>query len=264
MKKVFAIVLVLILSLALAQVALSEPVAEPATELAEKDKRIAELEAQLAQLAEKLDALTATPEPTPDPEPEIIPEPEPYEALKKGSKGEAVKKLQSRLIVLKYLTGTADGGYGEKTAQAVTDFQKADGMAPTGIADSSTQERLFGESAKENPDPPFDPSAFKKLNYKAVARDPDAYSYELVFFSGKVIQVLEGDEGEASEYRIATKGSYDDIIYVIYTRPEGASRILEDDRVTVYGMCLGVISYESTMGGTITIPAAMASRIELK
>ncbi len=173
-----------------------------------------------------------------------------------------MKAIQQRLIDLKYLAGSADGGYGDKTAQAVTDFQKAAKMTPTGIADSATQARLFADDALENPEPPFDPSSYEKLNYKAVARDPDAYEFKSIKFSGKVIQVIEGDA--AINYRIATKGSYDDVVLVEYVRPEGASRILEDDKVTVYGICTGVYTYTSTMGGAITIPSAIATRIELK
>lgn len=190
------------------------------------------------------------------------PAPDPYKTYEKGSKGEGVKAIQERLIELKYLTGKADGGYGDKTAAGVSAFQKVLGLTPTGIADSDTQTRLFGSNAPVNPEPPFDPSAYEKLNYKAVARDPEAYEGALISFSGTVIQVVEGDT--ETKYRISTKGSYDDIVLVGYERPAGASRILEDDKVNVYGICVGVYSYESTGGSIITIPACFAERIELK
>ena len=193
-----------------------------------------------------------------------------YTELAKGSRGDEVKSLQQRLIDLKYLTGTADGDYGNKTELAITTFQKTVDIAPTGIADPDTQTALFAEDAKENPEPPFDPSAYEKMNYKAIARDPDAYEDKKISFSGKVIQVIESEEDffgvklTYTNYRIATKGSYDDVVLVTYFRPEGASRVLEDDRVTVYGTCDGVTSYKSTMGGTITIPSCDAERVELR
>ena len=186
-----------------------------------------------------------------------------YATLQNGSKGDGVKKLQQRLIDLKYLTGKADGGYGNMSAQAVTDFQKVVGITPSGIADSETQTALFAEDAPENPNPPFDPSAYEKMNYKAIARDPDAYKLKPITFTGKIVQVMEGEDNSTT-YRIASKGSYDDVVYVEYTRPEGASRILDDDKVTVYGICAGVISYSSTMGGKITIPACLATKIDLR
>lgn len=94
-----------------------------------------------------------TPEPTPEPEPEPTPEPEPeYEALKVGSKGDAVVKLQKQLIGLGYLTGSADGVYGKGTAGAVEKFQKAEGLAVTGEADSRTQAALYAREIPFIPD----------------------------------------------------------------------------------------------------------------
>ena len=45
-----------------------------------------------------------------------------YQTLQKGSKGDDVKALQQRLIQLNYLSGTADGDFGGKTASAVELF----------------------------------------------------------------------------------------------------------------------------------------------
>jgi hypothetical protein len=39
------------------------------------------------------------------------------------------------------------------------------------------------------------------------------------------------------------------------TRPEGESRILEDDWITCYGECEGVESYTTVLGSQITIPS---------
>lgn len=191
------------------------------------------------------------------------PTPEPYKTYKKGSKGKAVTALHKRLIELKYLAGKPESSYTEKTVIAITAFQQAEGLDATGIADNDTQVKLFAEDTMENPNPVFDPSGYSKMNYKNVARNPDSFIGDLITFSGKVIQVIEGTDGE-SQYRIATSGSYEDVVLVSYTRPEGASRVLEDDKVTVYGLCLGVFSYQSTMGATITIPACLATSIEIK
>lgn len=100
----------------------------------------------------------------------------------------------------------------------------------------------------------------KHYSYKTIARSPDDYIGKDIKFSGTVVQVMEG---VISEYRIAENDDYDSIWYVQYARPEGSPRILEDDTVTVYGTCTGLISYESTMGGTISIPGAMSSIIEI-
>ena len=64
--------------------------------------------------------------------------------LRKGSKGDWVKKLQSELIALGYSCGSkgADGIYGNDTVGAVKAFQKASGLKVDGIAGPKTWEAL--------------------------------------------------------------------------------------------------------------------------
>lgn len=61
-----------------------------------------------------------------------------------------VKLVQERLVELNYLSGGADGIYGENTAKAVGMFQQASGMEVTGEADPDTQTRLFAPDAPAN------------------------------------------------------------------------------------------------------------------
>ncbi|MBQ6374788.1 MAG: peptidoglycan-binding protein [Clostridia bacterium] len=55
--------------------------------------------------------------------------------------------MQNRLIELDYLADEADGYYGENTRQAIKEFQKANGLEATGIADPSTQEKLYSDAS---------------------------------------------------------------------------------------------------------------------
>lgn len=66
--------------------------------------------------------------------------------LKQGMRGNAVYQLQQRLVELGYLSN-ADGVYGPKTYNAVTAFQKKNGLTSDGIAGSKTQNRLYSASA---------------------------------------------------------------------------------------------------------------------
>lgn len=68
-----------------------------------------------------------------------------YESLSVGSKGENVRRLQQALIDQGFLSDKADGAFGKKTAEAVSNAQKEFGMEVTGIADEALQRRLFGE-----------------------------------------------------------------------------------------------------------------------
>lgn len=185
-------------------------------------------------------------------------EAETIETLQKGSKGEAVKKLQKRLIELNYLSGSADGDYGNNTKNSVALFQKAAGLTDNGIADPETQKALFAEDAPVA-------KTYLSLNFKAISRDPGSYEGKNYKFSGKVKQVLE-EQMENYTYvamRIATKGNYDDIVYVTYLRDNSEARVLEDDRVTVYAECLGLYTYETVIGGSVTLPNFFAETVTL-
>ncbi|MBR4576128.1 MAG: peptidoglycan-binding protein [Clostridia bacterium] len=66
-----------------------------------------------------------------------------------GDNGEAVRKVQRRLIALGYLNGSADGDYGGMTKKAVAAFQKNNGLSQTGRVNSSTLTKLNSSSAKK-------------------------------------------------------------------------------------------------------------------
>ncbi len=81
------------------------------------------------------------------PEPAATSTPVPYSTLAKGAEGSAVRKLQTRLADLGYLTSEIDGNFGNKTKTAVQLFQKTAGLEVTGIADEQTQIALYAEDA---------------------------------------------------------------------------------------------------------------------
>jgi len=83
--------------------------------------------------------------PTPGAVPEVTPT-----LLKMGATGDAVRAMQSRLIVLGYLTGNADGIFGTQTARAVSNFQRTNALDPDGIAGSLTLTALYSAEAKSN------------------------------------------------------------------------------------------------------------------
>lgn len=70
-----------------------------------------------------------------------------YTELKMGDMGSDVKKLQQRLIDLKFLNDNADGYFGGNTQTAVKAFQIACGISVTGVATMEMQERLFAYDA---------------------------------------------------------------------------------------------------------------------
>lgn len=112
-------------------------------------------------------------------------------------------------------------------------------------------------------------AAFKKMcekvKYDTLARYPSDYLLKPIMYKGKVVQVME--DGNDYVLRVnVTKGSYGiyrDTVWVEYTRNSTDSgRILEDDIITFYGYGADVISYETVMGATVTIPAVLAVYID--
>ena len=73
-----------------------------------------------------------------------------YAPLRKGMSGDAVKVLQKALKELGFLSGSADGEYGAKTADAVAAFQKKNGLNDSGYADAATQQKLFEVKVKNS------------------------------------------------------------------------------------------------------------------
>lgn len=62
--------------------------------------------------------------------------------LEVGSSGSDVTKVQKKLIQFDYMTGTADGKYGEKTRDAVSWFQRRNGLTADGRVGSRTAAAL--------------------------------------------------------------------------------------------------------------------------
>jgi cytoskeletal protein RodZ len=157
---------------------------------------------------------------------------------------------------------------GDYTAETWEPFSKALEAAKTVDADASATQAEVDSAASELSSASsalkeaFKPENYAQLDYKSVARTPDDFKGKKVVLSGRVAQVVEGDT--ETDLRVATNGSYDDMVLVGFS-PDimGGTHILEDDTVTVYGTCLGTMTYTSTMGGDITIPAVAADHIDI-
>jgi len=70
-------------------------------------------------------------------------------SFSKGDYHEEIIKIQDRLISLSYYDGVADGSFGTMTEKAIKDFQGANGITQSGVADEFTLEMLFSNLAVE-------------------------------------------------------------------------------------------------------------------
>jgi peptidoglycan hydrolase-like protein with peptidoglycan-binding domain len=94
-------------------------------------------------------AATAKPAATQTPRPTATPNTANARYLKVGMSGSDVRQVQTRLIALGYLTGSADGNFGTATEAAVKAFQKQNKLWDDGIAGPDTQKALFASTAKK-------------------------------------------------------------------------------------------------------------------
>lgn len=74
-----------------------------------------------------------------------------WKRLKKGSRGDEVRILQTELKNLGYYSGKIDGIYGKGTVNAVKAFQRKNGLKADGIAGPLTQAKLYENKAQADP-----------------------------------------------------------------------------------------------------------------
>ena len=78
-------------------------------------------------------------------------------SLKNGSTGAEVTKLQKRLKELGYLSGSADGDFGDATEKAVRAFQARNGLTVDGKAGTATPTKPYSSSALKAANPTATP-----------------------------------------------------------------------------------------------------------
>lgn len=128
------------------------------------------------------------------------------------------------------------------------------------VAIKEEEERLAQEEAERKEAEEKEAQGYETgITYEQIARNPDDYIGEKLKFSGKVVQLIEGES--ENELRFAVDDDYDNMIYLAYDSSIVDQRILEDDYITIYGTSFGTITYESTMGGNITIPSVLVDNI---
>lgn len=104
----------------------------------------------------------------------------------------------------------------------------------------------------------------KNISYDSLSRTPDEYKGEYVKFSGVVLQVCSEASSSRyySTYRVATSGSYNNVVYIYVNNYGSKNRILEDDRITFYGKFDGLFTYETVLGASITIPSIRVEYVD--
>ena len=90
-----------------------------------------------------------------------------------GSSGDDVKKLQTQLKAAGFDPGGIDGIYGNKTAAAVTAYQKANNLTIDGIAGNQTLGSLYGKTTTPTVSTPITPINKPTTPTTTVSNQPD-------------------------------------------------------------------------------------------
>ncbi len=98
------------------------------------------------------------------------------------------------------------------------------------------------------------------ITYDQLARTPDDYTGKKIKFSGTVIQTMDGED--FVQIRFAVDSDYALILLGEYDKGIVPSRVLEGDVITIYGTSIGLFTYESTFGASVTIPAVSIEKID--
>lgn len=198
-----------------------------------------------------------------------------YFFIERGDKGDAVANLQQRLQQLGYYEGKITSKMDSETQRAMKLFEKANGLQNDGIASAEDQQLLFSSQviARATPTPkpvitprptpavPAEYAGYGELDYDDCARYPEKYTFKGYTFTGKVVQVL-GSRKDGYQIRLALSGE-DDVVYLFLNYDPGYG-ILEGDRLTVYAIMTGTVTYTSIWGQEITIPSATVQHLILK
>ncbi len=134
--------------------------------------------------------------PTPTPVPTLSPAEDAggYTVLRKGDKGVAVRSLQEAMIELGFLSGKADGSFGDATQKAVAAFQKKNGYPDTGLVDANLQAFLYsgkplnakGVAGKINTLSPVEGVTMKLNNTGVLVGELQERLKELGYYKGAV------------------------------------------------------------------------------
>lgn len=131
------------------------------------------------------------------------------------------------------------------------------------IENTTTEETTTSESVITTEEQPDNWADFASdITYDQLSRNPDDYEGKSIQMTGEVVQLMEGEDSNA--IRMATDDAWNDILYIEYDPSITEERILEGDKITVYGLYYGIIQYESTLSSIISVPAMYVQHIERK
>ena len=109
----------------------------------------------------------------------------------------------------------------------------------------------------------YDSTSYPRASYEDILRYPAQYNGDRMRIFGKVLQKQVSGNRVTLRVGTAGYGYYDKVFYIEYTNDGTFPSIIEDDKVTIYGICKGTKTYTTIMGGSVTIPLLQPEKIKL-
>jgi hypothetical protein len=156
---------------------------------------------------------------------------------------------------------TAIANFEEMAAAASVEQAEADKRVEAAI--QAAEKKANAEAQAEVEAKLKDPANYRTdISYDQLAQTPDAYYSQLIALSGRVLQVIQGEK--SSQMLVAVDDMEGAVIFLEYQSNIIGSGISENDLIKFYGMAAGTISYDSSLGETLTVPAAFVNMLELQ
>ena len=113
--------------------------------------------------------------------------------LQTGDKGEEVKKAQTLLKAYGFYTGSLDGVYGPRTARAVENFQKVNGLTVDGKIGPKTNAVLTSGGAAHNTENLSDNPTAADASQTAAIKSAQTLLKKYGYYAGKINGQLDDD-----------------------------------------------------------------------
>lgn len=131
--------------------------------------------------------------------------------------------------------------------------------------DSEPKQEQTQTQDKEESKPKEDITEYKKsckeIAYNDILRKPDYYDGSRCKVVGIVSQAIEGFLNSVTLYIEDEDGNKWECFY---TYSEGATHILADDKIMVYGECEGTTNATTLLGDTVTLPSVTVKYVVMR
>lgn len=141
----------------------------------------------------------------------------------------------------------------DKVKQAEADAKAEEERLAKEKADAEEKARLEKEKAERYE---------TGITWEDIARDKDGLLGSYVRLSGKIIQVIDGED--VIQCRLAVNDDYNKVVLVEIQKDRLDQNLLEDDRITIEGMSMGNMQYTTVMGDERSIPAILVENTRMQ